>query len=356
MRHVIHCLFTLLALGCVSHKLAHDNDGRPNAVVTKDNKAYGHVSPVTSIEFTPDSKEIISTGFDGTIRFWDVKTQKEVKRIVKDKDFIGARFRFSPDARCAALYQQERILITDSQFAPKNRIEVGRSLDYMIGIHDVHFSDGCDSLIISASDSTIFIWKAGGNRLKQLVKPNDYGGMISVAPSGDHLSYIENQNDYTTIWTLNTLSESRDVLYRTTRNLKKFEYLDDRRLVVMTVDEKGTELRVLNTVERQFEKRLHLKNRWAHTLMLSPDRRFAVIAETCDVGNRHVMIWDIKDNRIKTTRFIDSRDCTLMAYSNDGNHIAIVAGCRIRLFNANSLAPEGIIGENCKIESRYWTL
>lgn len=41
----------------------------------------GHANVVTSVAFSPDGKEILSGGWDKTIRLWDVATRQEIRRF-----------------------------------------------------------------------------------------------------------------------------------------------------------------------------------------------------------------------------------------------------------------------------------
>jgi WD40 repeat protein len=44
---------------------------------------FGHVETVTGVLFTPDGKSLISSGFDRTVRVWDLRTGKEQRRTLR---------------------------------------------------------------------------------------------------------------------------------------------------------------------------------------------------------------------------------------------------------------------------------
>lgn len=70
---------------------------------------HGHPQSVTSIHFSPDGKSITSGSHDGTVRFWDLASEKETHRIGEERreSVIGPPFphcvRFSPDGSLVAV-------------------------------------------------------------------------------------------------------------------------------------------------------------------------------------------------------------------------------------------------------------
>src|SRR3954454_2991296 len=69
--------------------------------------AGGHSSIVTSIQFTPDGRELISTGADRTIRIWDVQkgaARRGLRLPIYDSSVAGGRTSaLSPDGATLAV-------------------------------------------------------------------------------------------------------------------------------------------------------------------------------------------------------------------------------------------------------------
>jgi WD40 repeat protein len=69
----------------------------------------GHKQSLTSVQFSPDGKTLISGSHDGTLRFWDTSSGKEIHRIGEERieSAIGPPFphciRFSPDGSVVAV-------------------------------------------------------------------------------------------------------------------------------------------------------------------------------------------------------------------------------------------------------------
>src|SRR5262245_20881660 len=55
-----------------------------------------HPGMVNGVAFSPDGKQLVSTGWDEAIRFWDVKSGKPVRQLATEDDCTFAAA-FSPD-------------------------------------------------------------------------------------------------------------------------------------------------------------------------------------------------------------------------------------------------------------------
>lgn len=61
----------------------------------------GHLGSVVAVAFSPDGKTIASSGFDKTVRVWDVATGKELLKLLGPKDSVSS-IAFSPDGTLLA--------------------------------------------------------------------------------------------------------------------------------------------------------------------------------------------------------------------------------------------------------------
>ncbi len=68
---------------------------------------------VTAVAFTPDGRSLLTAGADGTVRFWDVSTWRETRRLDWEIGNIQA-VAFSPDGlTCAAGGKNGRVVVWD---------------------------------------------------------------------------------------------------------------------------------------------------------------------------------------------------------------------------------------------------
>src|SRR5262245_16060286 len=56
--------------------------------LTESGTLDGHTEAVYSVAFSPDGKQLITGGFDNTVRVWDLATKKELKRFDGHTSFV----------------------------------------------------------------------------------------------------------------------------------------------------------------------------------------------------------------------------------------------------------------------------
>jgi WD40 repeat protein len=57
--------------------------------------SVGHLSPVASVAFSPDSRTVASASCDKTVKLWDVANGKHIRTFSGHKDFVWS-VAFSP--------------------------------------------------------------------------------------------------------------------------------------------------------------------------------------------------------------------------------------------------------------------
>jgi WD40 repeat protein len=148
---------------------------------------FGHSGSVESAVFSPDAKILVSAGFDGTLRFWDV-SNGEVLRVYTRPDGgrewwqeVLAWVAISPDGKRLASAGYDGVVVWD--FATG---KVLRRLPSQ-GVMCVAFSpDG--NRIASAGDPFVWLWDANtGELLRTLSGHTGSVNALAFSPDGKRL-------------------------------------------------------------------------------------------------------------------------------------------------------------------------
>ena len=116
----------------------------------------GHYGLVTCVRFSPDGKQLLSSSSDGTIRFWNVESGKELKRIQEQ------------NASCVAFSLDGKRIVTgdwNDKVVRVWAVETGQEVRRYEGHTDAvvsvaFFPDGKRIASASSEDGTVRIWRA----------------------------------------------------------------------------------------------------------------------------------------------------------------------------------------------------
>jgi WD40 repeat protein len=145
----------------------------------------GHTAPITSLAFTPDSKQLVSASDDKTIRVWDLASRQTL-RVIRGEtgpaDFgkIDA-IAVTPDGRLLAaavrpVAPDNGPVIRLYDFASGTQIGLLEGHDG--GIHSLAFSSDGRHLISGGSDHTAMIWDAVARKVVHVLK--EHLGAVSA--------------------------------------------------------------------------------------------------------------------------------------------------------------------------------
>ncbi len=174
----VHCGKKFKTLGDVYGHV--DNCPKAPKAPTVDELPY-HYGYVNSVAFSRDGKWIVSGSYDGTIRIWDAKSEKQIRKMDQAKGFYNT-VAISPNSKRIVSGSSERkVEIWDA--------ESGKLLKSLPGHRGEVFSVALDanaSRIVSGSgDGTIKIWDAeSGEEIRTLKGHRDDVKSVAFSPDG----------------------------------------------------------------------------------------------------------------------------------------------------------------------------
>ncbi len=259
-----------------------DNPSSVKAEVPVELRRYeGHGESILSLAVTPDGKQILSSGFDSTVRLWDLASGKELHRrqgpgrndsahvnqlaISKDGklallgggyDIVGGnsgiRFRLSLwDLQSWKELQQlqgHEGVVNAVAFSPDGRfaicsggktrlwnLQTGKEVhqlgDEQSGVRTVDYSPNGLEVVTGGNDGNVRFWEVDSG--KEIRKLTELGHVASVAysPDGKFLAVAGNE---LTLWDTATNNKVRTWQTKTGSRLNTVSFSPDGRQVVST--------------------------------------------------------------------------------------------------------------------------
>jgi len=152
----------------------------------KCSRLEGHTDYVSALAFSPDGQTLASGSYDGTVRFWDVKTGKELgagKAYGVRKEHRGTvnSVAFSPDGKQVASGGIDGIIrLWDAQ----SQKVVAKLEGHTSWVNGLVFSSDGKQLVSGSSDTSVRVWDVATRKEVKAFRVKD-GEVRSVAVSPD---------------------------------------------------------------------------------------------------------------------------------------------------------------------------
>jgi len=145
----------------------------------------GHISPVTSVAFSPDGKTIASGSEDNTIILWDAATG-EVRRQLKGHTNMVTSVAFSPDGKTIASGSyDDTIILWDAATGEMKRQLKGHSS----GVTSIAFSPDGKTIASGNGDGTIILWDAATGEIRRQLKGHTWDvSSVAFSPDGETIA------------------------------------------------------------------------------------------------------------------------------------------------------------------------
>lgn len=298
---------------------------RVGEIVGEHKKCEGHFAPVYGGAFAPDGKKAVSASADGSLRLWDTKTGKELRRLDGHSGRVWC-VAFAPDGR----------RIVSGGFDGSVRIwdlvtgRETRRFSHNDYVRSVVFSQDGDFVLSGGDDKLVRLWNLATGKEERTFKGHDHF-VWCVALSRDGKHALSASLDKTVrLWNVQTGEELKKMTGHTDTVLSVAFSPEGRRALSGSTD-KTLRLWHLESGESIMTFTGH--KGYVHSVAFSPDGRRALSASQ----DTTVRLWDVVAG--EQTRVLEghrdqvwcvtfSRDGRLALSSGQDNVVRIWGGAR----------------------------
>jgi WD40 repeat protein len=298
----------------------------------------GHKEHVYHIAYSPDGRLLVSTGKDGSIRFWDPGSGTEVKKLeghhIGEVNWVS----FAPDGKTLASCGDDgdiRVWDWDKSLGVAGFAQKGE-------VVAAEFSSDGTLLASGGNDKRVHIWdlgtqqlldslETGSGRIESLAFAPNFGLLAAGSMSGN-----------TTIWRIERTRNFGLKVFKnlgTERVVRALAFNRRGDLLAMTVD--GSEIPLFDPFFGRIEKTLPTQGLvTGPSLAFSPDDRF--LAAATMKGSIWVGPIAAADEGCFTPA--DQEGIWCLAYSRDGSQLASAgANGTIRLWDPSEIGARKVL-------------
>jgi WD40 repeat protein len=159
---------------------------------------HGHAGGVNGIAVSPDGTRALSASHDHTIRVWDLKAGKELRRLKDELDSIVAAVAFSPDGKQALSGGADQVL---HLWDTTTWTELRRFKGHHHCIFRVAFSPNGRFGLSACSEATVRVWNlATGEQIHCFTE--QWGNVYAATFSADGTKVLWSGRDGMRAWDL----------------------------------------------------------------------------------------------------------------------------------------------------------
>ena len=269
-----------------------------------------HANMVTTATFSPNGKAIATCSFDKRMRLWDVQTKKKLWDIeAHDKAINGLAF--SPDgALIASVSYDKKLKLWNAQSGQLLQTFVGHQGD----VKSVDFSADGQLLLTASADKTMRIWDI------------DTGETVALFPKDTHWirsAHFLGNNDFVVSKNYNEEIKFWNIRERTIAQVCKVKSLSDNLLAFRDeniIYSQGDQVNLIGLNNCQAAQIISKQAGNISSLALSRDQKMIAIGN----NSYDISIWKTNGERITLIPGFREK-CTYANFSKNGRHVVIAS-------------------------------
>ncbi|MGA9770613.1 MAG: serine/threonine-protein kinase [Blastocatellia bacterium] len=287
----------------------------------------GHGGGIAEIDFSPDSKTLVSSSDDKTVKLWDVETGQLKHTLTGHRNEVYT-VAFSPDGKILASGSKDKaIKLWDAETAQLKKTING----HRDSVISVAFSFDGKTLASASWDETIKLWDVETGQLKQTLAGH-HDAALSVAFSPDEKTLASSGQDKAVkIWDIETGQLKHTLTGHRHYVLSVAFSLDGKTLASGSQDKT---IKLWDVETGQLKQTLTGHKSPVDLIAYSPDGKTLVSAS----DDKTVMLWDMNTGQLKQTLTGHRDEVWAVAFSPDGKTLASGSKDKtIKLWDMNNL-------------------
>lgn len=299
----------------------------------KINTWQGHNNIISSVSFSPDGNQILTSSYDGFVKIWETQTGKELSTSSKVQWALN-QANFSPDGKqVVASSQDGSIHITDAVTGEETNSLLGHTSSVVSAIYSY---DG--NIIVSFSqDNTIRKWDINHSNhstiMAKTIKP-----VYNISPDLEHFGL---RYDDTTLLVKNLNDCEKTTVLHLGKAYNLVSYSPDGKSVITNYN--SSTIKIWDIESGKVTNTLTGHNFEAYSFDISPDGKKVAAA----LMNSHLGIWELDhpDQPVIQQRYGSLSDAS---FSPDGKLIYLPScNTRIDIIDANHYRDKKpLVGHN----------